>query len=326
MVDCPQFYSEYFASNWMTRKHRWASHLTQHVFTGGVIASSYAESSGAAQGKWLQSPRHSLVDILLSCLEKEDLDIKKEQKDLALISFKAESGVASDPPFVRSCRSLYSEHVTELVLAEVLDSVNYTAFIQDFSTVCAASEELLLPITVKRNIMTEKEKTVSVLMVSKDMVHIQGCTCPKITNCGHPCRHIFSACALISAQLSIHIHFKHLQHLFNPRWLMKKEVLFVGKNLEQVHAANAEDINFGDNAKNICDQDDQTFGAENTDTQTFGAENTDTQKCTASTNSNFAQQLTQPAPPQKTNSARVPRISCIKSRSCNTLSAWKPQQ
>ena len=85
MVDCPQFYSEYFASNWMTRKHRWASHLTQHVFTGGVIASSYAESSGAAQGKWLQSPRHSLVDILLSCLEKEDLDIKKSRKNLAVI-------------------------------------------------------------------------------------------------------------------------------------------------------------------------------------------------------------------------------------------------
>ena len=89
---------------------------------------------------------------------------------------------------------------------------------------------------------------------------------------------------------------------------MKKEVLFVGKNLEQVHAANAEDINFGDNAENICDQDDQTFGAENTDTQTFGTENTDTQKCTTSTNSNFAEQLTQPAPPQKTNSARVPHI------------------
>ena len=38
MRDCPVFYNEYFASNWMTRKHRWACRLTQKVFTGGVIA------------------------------------------------------------------------------------------------------------------------------------------------------------------------------------------------------------------------------------------------------------------------------------------------
>ena len=210
MRDCPVFYNEYFASNWMTRKHRWACHLTQKVFTGGVIASSYAESSGAAQGRWFQSARSSLVEILLSCLEKEDLDIKKEQRDLALIAIKAQSGVPSDPPFVRSCRSIYSEHVTELVLREVVDSANYTAFVRDCANFGTVDDGCSLVITVKRNVLTEKERTVTVFMQPKDSPHIQGCTCPKVTNCGHPCRHIFSACVLLAAQFSVQICLSHL--------------------------------------------------------------------------------------------------------------------
>ena len=114
----------------MPKKHTWASHITQKVYTGGVIASSHAEASGSAQGKWFQKPRHTLLEVFSTCFEKEDYEIRREEENLAKVAMEATRGVQSDPPLVVECRRNYSAYATSLVLAEVVESSNYTAFIE----------------------------------------------------------------------------------------------------------------------------------------------------------------------------------------------------
>jgi hypothetical protein len=135
----------YFRNNWMSRKEHWACHITQKCFTGGLIASSFAESSGSAQGRWFQ--QHEL---------------------LASVLMASTHGVPSDPPLVAECRAKYSHYVTELVLIEAIESKNYTAFIALVSLQTAGtifngdmSAEVVMNIKVKRNICTEKDRTVA---------------------------------------------------------------------------------------------------------------------------------------------------------------------
>jgi len=67
----------------MPRKKHWACHLTQNGFTGGLIASSYAEATGSSEGQWFQKPRNTLVEVFSHCFEKEEYEIKKEEMLLA---------------------------------------------------------------------------------------------------------------------------------------------------------------------------------------------------------------------------------------------------
>ena len=176
----------------MCRKEKWACHITQKNFTGGLIASSYAESCGSAQGRWFQQPRHTLVQVFTTCFEKEDHDIKVEQELLANVVMASTHGIPSDPPLVAQCRAKYSSFITQLVLSEVIDSKSYTAFISTTSLQSAATisnvdttVQTTLNITVKRNICTEKERTVTVRMQGPVLQHIEGCDCPTLQNCGH---------------------------------------------------------------------------------------------------------------------------------------------
>ena len=92
---------------------------------------------------------------------------------------------------------------TILVLCEVLNSVIYTAFIRDCTNFGIVSDGCTFIITMIRNIITVKERTVTVVMQFKNSLYIQGGTCPKVTNCGHLFRHIFSLCVLLDAQFSV---------------------------------------------------------------------------------------------------------------------------
>ena len=89
--------------------------------------SSFAESSGSAQGRWFQQPHHTLVQVFMTCFEKEDHDIKMEQELLASVVMASTHGVPSNQPLVAECRAKYSHYVTELVLIEAIESKNYTA-------------------------------------------------------------------------------------------------------------------------------------------------------------------------------------------------------
>ena len=225
----------YFRNNWMSRKEHWACHITQKCFTGGLIASSFAESSGSAQGRWFQQPRHTLVQVFMTCFEKEDHDIKMEQELLASVLMASTHGVPSDPPLVAECRAKYSQYVTELVLIEAIESKNYTAFIAPVSLQTAGtifngdmSAEVVMNIKVKRNICTEKDRTVVVRMQGSVVTKVDSCECPAILNCGHICRHVFSACVLLCTQFSSRITFSQLEHFINKRYLLKKEVQFLG--------------------------------------------------------------------------------------------------
>ena len=106
----------------MTRKKHWACHLTQQTFTGGTIASSYAESTGSAEGRWFQKPRSTLLEVFTACFEKEQFEIRNFTSSC---QHKATHGVNSHPPLIAQCRNMHSGHVTELVLAEVINSANY---------------------------------------------------------------------------------------------------------------------------------------------------------------------------------------------------------
>ena len=227
----------YFQNKWMCRKEKWACHITQKNFTGGLIASSYAESCGSAQGRWFQQPRHTLVQVFTTCFEKEDHDIKVEQELLANVVMASTHGIPSDPPLVAQCRAKYSSFITQLVLSEVIDSKSYTAFISTTSLQSAATisnvdttVQTTLHITVKRNICSEKERTVTVRMQGPVLQHIEGCDCPTLQNCGHICRHVFSACVLLCTQFSSRVNFSHLEHLINKRYLLRKEVQFLGRS------------------------------------------------------------------------------------------------
>jgi hypothetical protein len=64
----------------MPRKKHWACHLTQNGFTGGLIASSYAEATGSSEGQWFQKPRNTLVEVFSHCFEKEEYEKKYKKK------------------------------------------------------------------------------------------------------------------------------------------------------------------------------------------------------------------------------------------------------
>ena len=94
-----------------------------------------------------------------------------EQELLANVVMASTHGIPSDPPLVAQCRAKYSSFITQLVLSEVIDSKSYTAFISTTSLQSAATisnvdttVQTTLNITVKRNICTEKERTVTVRM------------------------------------------------------------------------------------------------------------------------------------------------------------------
>ena len=221
----------------MPRKEHWACHISQKGFTGGIIASSYAESTGSAEGAWFQKPRNTLIEVFTTCFEKEQFEIKKEETLLAQVLMKSTHGVRSDPPFAAQCRAMYSGYLTDLLLAELSDAANYTAFIKVGSLELGCGRDntsTRIPITVKRNIVTEKERTVVVFidLPGKKMISVNSCDCPTVANCGYPCKHIFCASVLCSTQFSTHIRFEHLKHFFNDRYLLKRNVEFLGKIVE----------------------------------------------------------------------------------------------
>ena len=128
----------------------------------------------------------------MTCFEKEDHDIKMEQELLASVLMASTHGVPSDPPLVAECRAKYSQYVTELVLIEAIESKNYTAFIAPVSLQTAGtifngdmSAEVVMNIKVKRNICTEKDRTVVVRMQGSVVTKVDSCKCPAILNCGH---------------------------------------------------------------------------------------------------------------------------------------------
>ena len=80
---------------------------------------------------------------------------------------KSTHGVRSDPPFAAQCRAMYSGYLTDLLLAELSDAANYTAFIKVGSLELGCGRDhtsIRIPITVKRTIVTEKERTVVVFI------------------------------------------------------------------------------------------------------------------------------------------------------------------
>ena len=286
----------------MTRKKHWACHLTQQTFTGGTIASSYAESTGSAEGRWFQKPRSTLLEVFTACFEKEQFEIRNEETLLADVITKASHGVTSDPPFVAQCRNMYSGHVTELVLAEVIDSANYSAFLSNSSRGFADKVErgsfeddslAEIEIVVKRNINTEKQRTVRIVMLNNEVESLKGCDCPKVVNCGHPCRHIFSACVLLCTQFSVQISFDLLKHFFNDRYLLKRNVQFAAKNASNTTASIS--------STQHCNENEE--GAE------FQPSNED-----ENATSHFASQLA-PPPSQTQKGGRLGHVSFDKLRS-----------
>ena len=293
---CPVFYSRYFEPKRLPRKQHWACHISQKGFTGGVIASSYAEATGSAEGAWFQKPRNSLLEVFAACFEKEEFEIKKEETLLGNVVMKVTHGVSNDSPLIVECRARCSAYVTGLVSSELADSINYSAFTNN--RVLAPGEEgytaeTSIAFTVKRNIITEKERAVlfTVNLERKFVVSVDSCDCPKVSNCGYPCRHIFAAALLCSTQFSAHVCFEHLKPFFHPRYLLKKSVEFLGKGVEEV----AREI--GSNNP-LCDfdADDECDGGPNQE----GA--------------HFSTQVTQPLS-QRNKGGRFTHISFDKLRS-----------
>ena len=289
----------------MPRKNHWACHLTQNGFTGGLIASSYAEATGSSEGQWFQKPRNTLVEVFSHCFEKEEYEIKKEEMLLAEVVMRARHGVRTDPPLVAECRSMFSGYVTELLLAEVIDSANYTAFIADGSrqaahTICSGVSEIptTIQVIVKRNILTEKQRTVTFQMENKVVKFVGGCDCPAVVNCGHPCKHILCACVLLSAQLSVNLKFSHLKHLFNPRYVLKETVQLLGTGrLIETHA-NITSAGAGDD-NDICVDESPDFGGDNVN----GSPDME-----GASEEHFGTQLTQPQT-HTTKAGRLPHAS-----------------
>ena len=90
----------------------------------GISASSYAESTGSAEGAWFQKPRNTLIEVFTTCFEKEQFEIKKEETLLAQVLMKSTHGVRINPSFAVQCRVIYSGYLTDLLLAELSDAAN----------------------------------------------------------------------------------------------------------------------------------------------------------------------------------------------------------
>ena len=105
---------------------------------------------------------------------------------------------------------------------------------------------------------------------------------------------------LLAAQFSVQICLSHLQHLFNPRWLLKTDVLFLGKDSLQLqaHTPTCEQIEFGDNPDEDVHQGEEGTSFEHTE---------DESNPTSTHQSHVGTQLTQPAPSQKSRTSRARR-------------------
>ena len=129
---------------------------------------------------------------------------------------------------------------------------------------------------MKRNIFTEKQRVVTVLMEGRRVKEVVGCDCPTVINCGHICKHIFSACCLLSSQFSARISFNNLKHLMNERFLLKTAI-----ELLSIGCESSENISTTTNGGTEFDVD------------------SDTGDCGAESGEHFAKQLTQPSQTKK---------------------------